>query len=103
MTISGLAGLEQMNRRLVFEIPGGSLRIAIASILQESNTFSPVYTRYEDFAPVFGRAVLERHRGKLTEMGGFLDVLDRTKMEAVPVSPHGPLRRTGCCLPTSTN
>jgi microcystin degradation protein MlrC len=61
------------------------LRIAIASILQESNTFSPVYTRYGDFTPVFGNAVLERHRGKLTEMGGFLNVLDRARVEVAPV------------------
>jgi hypothetical protein len=59
-------------------------------MLQESNTFSPVYTRYEDFPPVFGKAVLERHRGKLTEMGGFLDVLDnavldRAKVDVAPV------------------
>ena len=49
--------------------------IAIASILQESNNFSPVKTRYEDFSPVIGGAVLDRHRGRLTEMGGFIDVL----------------------------
>lgn len=61
------------------------MRIAIASMLQESNTFSPVYTHYEDFTPVFGKAVLERHRGKLTEMGGFLDVLDREKVDVAPV------------------
>ena len=51
------------------------MKIAIASILQESNTFSPVRTRYEDFSPVFGSEVLLRHEGKLTEMGGFIDVL----------------------------
>ncbi len=44
-------------------------------MLQESNTFSPVYTHYADFDPVFGNAVLARHEGKLTEMGGFIDVL----------------------------
>ena len=60
------------------------MRIAIASIMQESNTFSPVGTRYEDFAPVFGPAVLDRHRGKLTEMGGFLSVLDEAR---IPVDP----------------
>ena len=58
--------------------------IAIASMLQESNTFSPVPTYYDDFSPVYGEAVLERHRGKLTEMGGFLDVLDSA---GVPVAP----------------
>ncbi|MCZ2148568.1 MAG: M81 family metallopeptidase [Bryobacterales bacterium] len=61
------------------------MRIAIASIIQESNTFSPVFTRYEDFHPVFGKAALERHQGKLTEMGGFLDVLSKLKCEAVPI------------------
>src|SRR5262245_48009513 len=45
-------------------------------MLQESNTLSPVSITYEDLPPVFGKAVFERHRGKLTEMGGFLDVLD---------------------------
>ncbi len=54
-------------------------------MLQESNTFSPVYTHYEDLAPVFGKAVLERHRGKLTEMGGFLDALDAARIDAAPV------------------
>ena len=50
-------------------------------MLQESNTFSPVLTRYEDFSPVFGRAAYLRHQGNLTEMGGFLDVVP----EAIPV------------------
>ncbi len=54
-------------------------------MLQESNTFSPVYTRYDDFTPVFGKAVLERHRGKLTEMGGFLNILDHAGVEVAPV------------------
>ncbi len=40
--------------------------------MQESNTFSPVMTHYEDFNPVFGPAVWERHQGRLTEVGGFL-------------------------------
>jgi microcystin degradation protein MlrC len=60
------------------------VNIAIASILQESNTFSPVATRYEDFSPVFGKEVLRRHEGKLTEMGGFIAVLQEA---GVPVRP----------------
>jgi len=58
---------------------------AIASILQESNNFSPVMTRYEDFSPVFGNEALERHRGKLTEMGGFIDVLTKARRKIQPV------------------
>lgn len=60
------------------------MRIGIASLLQESNTFSPVSTHYEDFQPVFGQAVLERHAGKLTEMGGFIDVLSEAGVTVVP-------------------
>jgi len=61
------------------------MKIAIASILQESNTFSPVSTRYEDFDPVYGPEVLLRHEGKLTEMGGFIDVLRRARVTILPV------------------
>ncbi|MBI1354673.1 MAG: hypothetical protein GC160_10025 [Acidobacteria bacterium] len=59
--------------------------VAVASIMQESNTFSPVPTRYDDFAPVFGAAALEKHRGKLTEMGGFLAALERQGVAVRPV------------------
>lgn len=61
------------------------MRIAIAAILQESNNFSPVLTQYEDFSPAFGAAAYERHAGKLTEMGGFIDVLREAGAEIVPV------------------
>jgi microcystin degradation protein MlrC len=61
------------------------MSIAIASIIQESNTFSPVVSRYADLSPVFGAAVLDRHRGKLTEMGGFIDVLTKAKKRILPV------------------
>jgi microcystin degradation protein MlrC len=54
-------------------------------MLQEANTFSPVMTRYEDFTPVFGRAALERHRGKMTEMGGFIDVVTKARKPIAPV------------------
>lgn len=53
--------------------------------MQESNTFSPVKTRYGDFAPVFGREVLARHEGKLTETGGFIHVLRKQRQEIAPV------------------
>lgn len=59
--------------------------IAIASLHQESNTFSPVWTRYADFDPVFGSAVLDRHRGKLTETGGIIEVLEGAGKKIVPI------------------
>jgi microcystin degradation protein MlrC len=61
------------------------MAVAIASMLQESNTFSPVMTRYEDFAPVFGPAVLDRHQGKMTEMGGFIEALTKARKPIAPV------------------
>jgi microcystin degradation protein MlrC len=61
------------------------MAIAIAGILQESNNFSPVKTRYADFAPVFGAGVLERHEGKLTEVGGFIHELRNAGREIAPV------------------
>lgn len=61
------------------------MKIAIASILQESNTFSPVATRYQDFDPVFGAAAYRRHAGKLTEMGGFISILEPKGVEIAPV------------------
>ena len=60
------------------------MAIAIASILQESNTFSPVKTHYEDFSAVFGQPALERHEGNLTEMGGFIHVL---RTAGIPIEP----------------
>ncbi|MEO7652215.1 MAG: M81 family metallopeptidase, partial [Bryobacteraceae bacterium] len=62
------------------------MKIAIASMLQESNTFSPVMTYYNDFSPASGADVITRHMGKFTEMGGFLDVLTKAKAEVVPLS-----------------
>jgi microcystin degradation protein MlrC len=61
------------------------MTVAIAGILQESNTFSPVKTRYEDFSPVFGDAALKRHQGKATEIGGFIDVLSTARTRVEPV------------------
>jgi microcystin degradation protein MlrC len=61
------------------------VRIAVASLMQESNTFSTMMTRHEDFNPVFGPAAFQRHRGKLTEMGGFIDALSRKRHEIVPL------------------
>ncbi len=61
------------------------MAIAIASIMQESNTFSPVKTYYRDFGRVFGPEVLERHRGKLTETGGFIHELLRNGRAIAPV------------------
>ena len=61
-------------------------RIAVASLIQESNTFSPVPTTYADLDPVFGEAVMGRHEGKQTEVGGFVAALREAGAAIVPVS-----------------
>ena len=61
------------------------MQIAVASLMQESNTFSPVASRYEDFEPIYGQAALDKHRGKRTELGGFLDELAEAGAGAVPI------------------
>lgn len=61
------------------------MRIAIASIIQESNTFSPVKTRLADFSPIFGPKARAKHEGRATEMGGFIEVLRRANCQISPV------------------
>ena len=61
------------------------MAIAVASIVQESNDFSPLKTRYEDFGLVFKKDVIRRHEGSFTEMGGFLSVLSRARRKVEPL------------------
>ena len=61
------------------------MAIAVASIVQESNDFSPLKTRYEDFGLVFEKDVLRRHDGVFTEMGGFLSVLSQARRKVEPL------------------
>ncbi|MFO7590035.1 MAG: M81 family metallopeptidase [Acidimicrobiia bacterium] len=64
------------------------LRIGIASIMQESNTFNPVPTRLAAFhADYFlrGTEVFERLDGAQVEVGGFLDVLRSAAAQPVPL------------------
>jgi microcystin degradation protein MlrC len=61
------------------------MAIVIGSIVQETNTFSPVKTRYADLTPVFGSAAIELHDGRRTEMGGFLHQLRRSRADVEPL------------------
>ena len=75
------------------------MRVAIASIIQESNTFSPVKTLFKDFSSVFGAEALARHEGKATEMSGFIEVLRQAHCEIQPICAAwaitaGPMART---------
>ncbi len=55
------------------------MRIAVGSIMHETNTFSPIPTPLAAFhqgrpAILEGDDLLQRHRGAKTGVGGFLDV-----------------------------
>lgn len=64
------------------------MRIAIGSLMQESNTFNPVPTQLGAFEADYlwrGQELLERFRGKRVEVAGFLDTLDEAEVEVVPL------------------
>jgi microcystin degradation protein MlrC len=77
------------------------MRLVIAQMKHETNTFSPVATPLARFAhgtpaPLEGRAVYEAFKGTGTALGAFIELADRAGAEAVyPVAgnaaPSGPV------------
>jgi len=72
------------------------LKIAIGRVYHETNTFSVVRLRLDDFDPVKGDEILKAYGGTGTELGGFIDVLRSTGVEIVPTvvasaTPSGPI------------
>ena len=60
-------------------------RILIAELKQETATFNPTPTLYEDFRIAVGGGILEAYRGTKTELAGVIDVLDDDgRFEVVP-------------------
>jgi len=64
------------------------MRLVIAQMKHETNTFSPVPTPLERFAhggpaPYEGRAVYEAYKGTGTAIGAFIDLADKAGAEAV--------------------
>jgi microcystin degradation protein MlrC len=74
------------------------MKIAIASVMQESNSFAPIQSQLSDFQIHVG-AESEIYRGTNTEMGGFFEECDKVGLEAVPLLsawalPAGPVAET---------
>lgn len=72
------------------------MRVAIGRISHETNTFSVVRLRFEDFNPRIGEEILSFYGGTRTELGGFIDVLRGAGVEVVPTlaagaTPSGPV------------
>src|SRR5436190_1001802 len=64
------------------------MRIGVASIMQETNTFSPLVCTLADFEAhglLEGRAVLDALRGTNTEAAGAIAALDEAGVEALPL------------------
>ena len=60
-------------------------RILVAECKQESSSFNPVRSHYEDFSIAMGGDVMRRHHGVGSEMAGALHIFaDRADIEIVP-------------------
>ncbi len=80
------------------------MRVGILSLVHESNTFAVTPTTIDLFQRdglFTGEAVREEFAGGLHQITGFMDGLDETGIEAVPVfyastSPSGTITRSTC-------
>ena len=73
-------------------------RVAIAGIKHETNTFSTVKTKLEDYSPLYGQEIIDFYDGTRTEIGGFIDALREARIEIIPTiaasaTPAGPINR----------
>lgn len=73
------------------------MRILIARLNHETNTFSPVATPLEAFAPAYGEAAYQANKGMRTAMAAFIDLAEGLGATLVtPVSatanPSGPVQ-----------
>src|SRR5271169_666264 len=72
------------------------MRLLIAMMKHETNTFSPVPTPLARFGPLYGEAAIRAYRGTGTGLGAYLDLAEREAAEIVlPIaagaSPSGPV------------
>jgi microcystin degradation protein MlrC len=72
------------------------MRLLIAMMKHETNTFSPVPTPVERFRPLYGDAAVRAYRGTGTGLGAYLDLAEREGAEIVlPIAagapPSGPV------------
>ncbi len=62
-----------------------AMRIGIASLSHESNTFASFATTYEDFRFVRGQEIIEQYRPTFHEVGGFIAGAEAYGYEIVPL------------------
>ena len=76
------------------------MRIGLGYLLQETNTFSPVETQVRDFHLLFGDSLLAQWRGTRTEIGAFLNTLEPTDHNLIPLFAGWAM--TAGCVSAST-
>ena len=59
------------------------LKVVLAMMMHETNTFSPVPTPLSSFRPLQGEAAIAEFKDTNTQLGGFLDVAQREGAEIV--------------------
>jgi microcystin degradation protein MlrC len=74
------------------------MKIAVASVMQESNSFAPIQSEFSDFQIHVG-VESGIYRGTNTEMGGFLEECEKLGLEPLPLLsawalPAGPVGET---------
>src|SRR5215471_2884030 len=70
------------------------MRLLIAMMKHETNTFSPVPTPLERFRPLYGEAAVGAFRGTGTGLGAYLDLAEREGAEIVlPIAAGAPPSR----------
>jgi len=64
-------------------------KVVIGSIAHETNTFSTVRLKLEDFDPLYGDEISRVLKGTRSGIGGFIDVLEREGVEMIfTISAH---------------
>jgi microcystin degradation protein MlrC len=73
---------------------GAGVRLLIAMMKHETNTFSPVPTPLARFAPLYGEAAIRAFRGTGTGLGAYLDLAERERADIVlPIAAGAPPSR----------
>ena len=60
------------------------MRVLVAELKQETATFNPMLSRYDDFQVYHGKEVVDTYRDTRTELAGAMQVLEPAGIEIVP-------------------
>jgi microcystin degradation protein MlrC len=70
------------------------MRLLVAMMKHETNTFSPVPTPLDRFRPLYGEAAIRAFRGTGTGLGAYLDLAERERADIVlPIAAGAPPSR----------